>query len=235
MKHRATAVLAVAALICLLPVAGSALEYYSQDFESMALPSEGALLGDGWLVYGNVFGTDWSYWYGYGPFDAPNSGAAFCAIADDQGIGSQCLSVYSDYNNANHADGIVQSLVYREQEITAGDVGETWTFTFSAKMGNLELLTTAAAFIKTLNPAAGWATTNEIKLDMTTTPAGWTVYSIPILIDAGLAGQILQIGFMNEARLYQGSGVFYDNLSLYTDDPVANEDGTWGEMKSLFR
>ncbi len=235
MQKRAIAVIAIAVLICLAPAAGQALEAYYQDFDGMDLPSEGALLGDGWLVYANVFGYDWGWWYGYGAFAAPNDGAAFCAVVAGEGMGAQSLSVYSDYNNANHVDGIIESNVFQEQMITAGDIGEIWTFDFLAKMGNLAGSTTAEAYIKTLNPAAGYATTNHIKADMTTTPASWNTYSISISIDAGLVGQVLQFGFTNFARLYEGSGVFYDGVNFYTECPVSGEDSTWGEMKSLFR
>ena len=128
----------------------------------------------------------------------------------------------------------IESNVFHEQAITAGDVGETWTFDFQAKLGNLAGSTTAMAFIKTLNPA-GWAQTNFITLDMTSIPASWNGYTLSILIDAGLVGQILQIGFMNSASLYEGSGVFYDNVHFHTADPVSNEDSSWGGVKSLFR
>lgn len=237
MKTRATVIVAIAAMICLLPLASQALTPYGQDFESMALPSAGALLGDGWLVYGNVFGPDWSWWYGYGTFDAPNDGAAFCAIVAGEGEDAQCLSVYSDYNNADQADGIVDALVFQEQTITAGDVGHTWTFAFDAKLGNLAGSTTADAFIKTLNPNNGYAETNHITLDMTSIPTTWNAYSMTITIDAALEGQILQFGFESFCRNYEGSGVFYDNAQFYypEDQPVATENKTWGGVKALFR
>lgn len=235
MRNRVTAVLAAAMLICMVPMASYALAPYGQDFEGMSLPAPGALLGDGWLVYGNVFGYDWSWWYGYGSFPAPNDGAAFCAIVAGEGIDAQCLSVYSDYNNANHADGIIESNVFQEQTIAAGDVGQVWTFNFQAKMGNLTGSSTAAAFIKTLNPSAGWVTTNFITADMTSIPTTWTEHTLTIAIDAGLVGQILQFGFMNYARLYEGSGVFYDDVQFYTGGPVQGEDSSWGGVKALFR
>ena len=53
---------------------------YGQDFEGLDKDDVGALGADGWLVFGNVFNADWSYAYGYGPFPAPNDGAAFSAI-----------------------------------------------------------------------------------------------------------------------------------------------------------
>lgn len=224
-----------AALLCLIPVAGFALAPYGQDFESYSLPAPGALMGDGWLVYGNVFGYDWGWWYGYGAFPAPNDGAAFCAVSAGEGIGAQCLSVYSDYNNGNQTNGIIESNVFKEQTVTAADVGQTWTFTFQAKRGNLAGSSTAFAFIKTLNPAAGYITTNNIRTEMTAIPNTWAPYQVTIAIDPSLVGQVLQFGFVNYCRLYEGSGIFYDDVSFSSGAPVATQDATWGGVKNLYR
>ncbi|HOX24192.1 MAG TPA: hypothetical protein PLL30_00380 [Candidatus Krumholzibacteria bacterium] len=239
MSNRVNACFAVAILACLIPAAGVALMPYGQDFEGLAQGDAGALAADGWLVYGNVFGPDWSYWYGYGSFPAPNGSGAFCQIVAGEGgaeQGAQQLVVYSDYNNANHADGAhIESNVFQELLIQPGDVTETWVFSFQAKRGNIEGDTTALAFIKTLDPNNGWATTNFITVDLTGVPTTWGDYSLSILIDASLDGQILQFGFSNTATLYQGSSVFYDNINFYITGPVATEETTWTEVKSLFR
>jgi hypothetical protein len=225
-------------LVGMVPVA-QALNPYSQDFESMDAASPTALSDDAWLIFANVFGPDWSYWYGYGVFPAPNGTGAFSGVAVGEGgagQGAQQLVVFSDYNNAHHAAGAhIECLVFQEQVIGSGDVGETWIFTFDAKLGNLDGSTTAVAFIKTLNPAAGYATTNYIPLDMTSTPTTWTGYTLSLAIDGGLVGQLLQFGFANTATLYEGSGVFYDNVEFFTENPVPTEDMSWGGVKSLFR
>lgn len=229
MAHRTPAAL-VAALLLLAPARGhTAVSAYTQNFEGLLQTNPNALAADGWLVFGNVFdptGTTWLY--GYGPFPAPNTGAAFCAIATGQGgadQGTQQLSVYSDYNNQTpqgHAGGYrIESNVFREQTISIADVGTRWVFLFDAKLGNLTGSTTALAFIKTLDPNSGYALTNFKQRDMTTIPATWSRYWLAITIDAGLVGQILQFGFLNNASNNEGSGVFYDNLSWeenYTTD-----------------
>ena len=239
MKQRAIAFLTAALLICMIPAAGLALPQYVQDFETMDPAYTGALADDGWLVYANVFGPDWSYWYGYGAFPAPNDGFGFCQVVTGEGGGAQGanqLVIFSDYNNGDHANSAnIQALVFQEMTIEASDVGETMDFEFQAKMGNLEGASTAFAFIKTLNPAAGWATTNEITLDMTTTPADWTDYTISIVIDASLDGQILQIGFGNIATNYEGSGVFYDNIAFARTGAVSTDEMSWDGIKSLYR
>jgi hypothetical protein len=225
----------------LVPVAGFALEQYNQNFDGFPLPSVGGLLGDSWMVYGNVWGPGWDYWYNYGPFDAPNgpvsegAGIGFSQIVEGEGRGRQ-LNVFSDYNNANHADGAhIESLVFREQTIGPNDVTETWVFRFAAKRGNLEGATTALAFIKTLDPGAGYAQTNYITVDMTSIPTTWSPYSVSIVIDPSLDGQILQFGFQVMASNYEGSGIFYDNVGFYATGPIATEEKNWSEVKSLYR
>ena len=236
MNIRANAVLAAAVLICLVPATALALNPYVQDFESLNQSDTGALAGDGWMVFANVFDSGGGYLYGYGPFPAPNDGFGFCQIALGEGIGTQALVTFSDYNNGDHAVGnLIESNTFQEQIIGPGDVGETWVFDFEAKLGNIEGASTALAFIKTLDPNNGWATTNFITLDMTSIPASWSSYSLELLIDAGLDGQILQYGFANTATYYEGSGIFYDNIEWYRTGPVPNEDKSWGDMKALFR
>jgi hypothetical protein len=219
MGPRAIAILAASLLVAAPGTGHAALSAYSQDFEGLLITNPAALSGDGWIVYGNVFTPGGTYIYGYGPFPAPNGGSAFSDIDTGQGgpgQGAQQLSIYSDYNNLDHANGNwVESNVYREQTIVAGDVDGYWTFQFDAKLGNLIAPSTAWAFIKTLNPAAGYATTNFRPLDTTGLPTTWSTYEISILITPDLVGQILQIGFANKATGYVSSGVFYDNIFWY--------------------
>ena len=219
MLSRMTNTLAAAALIVMIPAACLALTPYAQDFEAMDHTDTGALAADGWLVFGNVFDSGGGYLYGYGPFVAPNDGFAFCQIDTGQGgvdQGHNQLVVFSDYNNADHGVGnLIESNVFQEQTIAAGDVGQIWAFEFNAKRGNLEGASVAAAFIKTLDPSSGWALTNYLTVDMTTIPVEWNGYRIAIEIDAGLVGQIFQIGFVNTASNYEGAGIFYDNVNFY--------------------
>ncbi len=200
---------------------------YQQNFESLNRENPTALADDGWTVYGNVFDSGtMDFLYGYGPFVAPNDGAAFSAIVTGQGgveQGEQQLAVYSDYNNADHAGGrLIESIFYRERAITAADSGRTITFSFDAKRGNINdpgdplcpCTTTAVAFIKTLNPAAGFATTNLIVENTTALPDSWGRYSITLPVVPALVDQLLQVGFSSTATLYQPSGNFYDNLEV---------------------
>jgi hypothetical protein len=219
--RRIVKVAAVAAVVTLAATVAlwAAITPYFQDFEGLVQADPNALANDGWLVYGAVFDNNGVFQYGYGPFGAPNDGGpAFCAIVTGEGgaaQGMQQLSVYSDYNNGDHGntDWVIETNVFQEQTIEAGDVGAMVDFSFEAKLGNLEGVSEAEAFIKTLDPANNYATTNHIIQPTTATPTTWTGYSIQLTIDAGLVGQILQFGFTTRASNYQGSGVFYDNIN----------------------
>ena len=71
---------------------------------------------------------------------------------------------------------------------------------------------------------------------MTSIPNTWGSYALSLLIDPTLDGQLIQIGFSSTATNYEGSGVFYDNVEFYIlDEPVATEEMSFGNVKSLFR
>jgi hypothetical protein len=226
--HSRSATVLVAALLSLAPLASQAappLADYTQNFEAMSKSSPTALSADGWFVYGNVFSATNVYLYGYGPYPAPNSAApsvpvAFSALDTLQGgvdQGNLQLSVFSDYNNTGaHGNGqLVESNFYHEQTVTAGDVGKIYTFQFDAKHGDWSAALynpSAVAFIKTLNPAAGYALTNFITANMTIAPAVWNTYKLSITIDASLVGQLIQFGFANTSTRFDPTGVYYDNI-----------------------
>lgn len=218
-RHASLALVAAAGLALTAAHANAAMSTYSQNFESLVQSNPGALAADGWKIFANVFSPDHStYYYGYGVFGAPNGGNGFSAIDVGQGgpsQGAQQLSVYSDYNNGDHAFGNqIEVNVFQEQTVASTDVGSTWTFSFDAKLGNLQAPTTAIAFIKTLDPNAGYMLTNFITVNTSSIPSTWGTYSAQINITPSLAGQIIQFGFSNTASNYVGSGVFYDNINI---------------------
>ena len=232
MKTRAIVIL----LALLIPVASFGQTVYLQDFEALPMV-DGSLAGDGWLVYGNIFDAAGNYLWGHGPWPAPNNVGNWCDIVDDQGGAAQEMQqivMYSDYGNVEHANGnLIESNLFQEQVIPVGASG-TWTFTFDAKMGNLGGNSTALAFIKTLDPNAGWAMTNFITEDMTFTPVTWTDYMLEINV-SGMDGQILQFGFATTATNYEPCGVYYDNVAFTADGTVATDEMTLDGVKSLFR
>ena len=83
----------------------------------------------------------------------------------------------------------MQSNLFQEQVVTKSDIYRTWTFTFDAKLGNLIAPSMAEAFIKTVDPAIGFATTNyfalrELGFDVAAYDASWREwgndYNLPI-------------------------------------------------------
>jgi len=218
-KNKGSIVLCAGALAASAGLASADLAGYSQDFEGLDQTSASALADDGWLVFANVFNPAGdTFLYNYGPFVAPNGGPGFSGIDVGQGgpaQGAQQLVTYSDYNNADHNIGnIIETNVFQEQTVGASNVGQTWTFSFDSKIGNLGGASTAGAFIKTLDPNNGFALTNFIQQDTTNTPVTWTSYSLDITIDSTLVGQIFQIGFITTAANFEDSGVFYDNINF---------------------
>lgn len=237
--YKRAALILVTALICLAPLTGHALTPYSQDFELLVAPDPAALANDGWVIYGNVFNELGVFQYGHGPWPAPNHSLAFCQIVPDEGgpdQGFQQLSVFGDYENGDQANGwLIESNVFREQTIEAGDIGTTWVFDFDAKLGNIEGASTAAAFIKTIDPANNYDMTNYIHVEETDISVDWRRYTLHIdLTHPDLEGQFLQIGFLNVETYYEGSGIFYDNVDFYMHDTAVGSTPALARLDQNF-
>ncbi|MEM9186253.1 MAG: PEP-CTERM sorting domain-containing protein [Planctomycetota bacterium] len=237
-----------AALVVSAGLAGSAsaqLSDYSQDFEGLNRADPNALINDGWQFFaGSRFGIpgdpDFDN-FGAGPFGAPNNIVApnITVISDvpsggDPPAGSQGLVVFSDYANALHTEPMGAGTdprdliisVFQEQTISASDIGESVTFSFLADgnefppTGNAQ----TEAFLITLDPNNGFASTNDLTVDTTTLADGGLLSgSITLsLADPLLQGQILQFGFRNFAQDFEGSAVDYDNVSFtVTPEPAS--------------
>lgn len=203
-------------VVCLATASGlrADLAAYSQNFETLSGPT--ALSGDGWLV----FGTD--HIGNYGPFPAPNGGQAFSSIATGAGgpnQGLRYLNVYSDYGNSGaHGTGnFVNALVFQQQTIGAGNVGQTAMLSFDYRANPANVTngnTTTFAFIKVLKQTDN--SFNElgvVEWDTTVAP-DWQTKSINLVIEAGWAGELLQFGFRSVATNFNDSGRFYDNISF---------------------
>jgi hypothetical protein len=207
---------------------GSALVCeYEQDYEALDPAGPDALQNDGWLYFGNVFDSTGGFKFGFGPFAAPTTSGQISGIATGEGgpdQGTNQLVVFSNYDCCQPGEGhfgtdLVETIVFQEiASIPADFIGKTFTFEFDAKRGNIGGNTTAQAFIRTLDPGAGFATTNNVVLDTTALPTDWGTYSITLdLSDPLLEGQILQFGFSTIASNFESAGNFYDNISFCTD------------------
>ena len=208
------------ALMVVPPSSAAALANYGQNFEAMDRADSAVLADDGWLVFATVFDTDkTTFLYDYGVNPAPNGGAGFSTVTGGHGgvnQGAQQLTVFNDYNNLDHAAGRwIETLVFQEQTISAANAGAILSFEFDAKQGYIAGDSIAKAFIKTLDPGAGFATTNLVALDTTALGSVWNSYTLSLMIpeDNSLDGQLLQFGFSTFATGYQSSDNFYDNVT----------------------
>lgn len=216
-KFRMAKVATFAALLA-APFAAAQISPISEDFEGLDAMSETALGDSGWLVFANVFEADGTtFAYNYGAFPAPNGTGAFSNVAVGEGgpaQGAQQLVTFSDYQNADHGIGrVLETLVFQEQTIAAGDAG-VWVFSFDAKGGDIEGASTAAAYVRTLDPMAGFFVTSDTKLEMTMLPSTWDTFSIAVNVSEAQVGQLFQIGFETRAANFEASGIVYDNVKL---------------------
>jgi hypothetical protein len=234
MKTRAIVIV----LGLLIPVAGLAQTYYTEDFEGIA-PVDGSMAAAGWLCYNNFFDEN-GVWYWGAPFSPiVNNVGNICDIVTGEGgppQETQQLVVYSNYWDGAHQNPghVIETNVYREWTSIGSNAG-TWFFTFDAKMGNLvNPPSEALAFIKVLDPNAGYTLSRFETADMTNTPVTWQGYQLSVDL-TGLDGQILQIGFLNNSSEYSPCAIFYDNLAFSPDGIVPSESATWGKVKTLYR
>lgn len=204
---------------------------YSTDFESYTTGDvEDFVIGN--IVNG---GAGWFP----GTFGAPgdyNNG--YSAIVNEGGVaqGAQQLSVFSDYNPwspfTSGPGTTIQAFVYRDVgNFDASDVGKTYRFTFDAKLGNIvdDSASQAEAFVKVLDSVGG--TYNELANNVFDSDANltvdWGFGTIDLLVDAGMVGQLVQIGFNNTATDWAPSGVVYDNLNFAEVSAVPVPAAVW--------
>jgi hypothetical protein len=220
--------LVVSAAIAFAPSGSAALTAYSQDFEAMA-PLQGwppnDLSDDGWRIY--VFAWDTNPYprpssanivFQYGPYGASNGAPGSIQGVDNTGQGGPdqgnvVLAKFSNYNDPAQASRYIQANTYQVQKITAGDVGSLWRFTYDAKIGNLEADSSASAFIQTIAPVTFFQTA-IVSNDSTNLPDTWGTYTLDLFITPFLEGNSLLFGFSATSTNYNGSAVFYDNLSF---------------------
>ncbi|MGA9572346.1 MAG: hypothetical protein WBS20_00215 [Lysobacterales bacterium] len=220
MKRLANFVVTFATVALMSSSAFAAIDF-SDDFESYTLYGAGddyqGDIGGGWLAYGAVFGAYVDgcpdFWYAYGdPFPAPNRATAFSNIS--LGSSGQALNAFTDYNNANQADGCVETSIFQETVFAAADVG-TYSFKFDTQVPvTLGPDVSTYGFIKLLDPNNGYNT--DIFETVSTATAG--LKSITVTLDETADGKILQWGFTTRASLYQDSGRLYDNVTFALND-----------------
>jgi hypothetical protein len=214
-------VLAASACFGLSQTASAALSY-SNDFESY---TTGDIAG---FSIGNIVNGGAGWFAGTPAPGDYNNG--YSAIVNEGGVaqGSQQISVFNDYNAwSPFGDGMsnvtIQAFVSTDVgAITADMVGNTYNFTFDAKLGNIEAPSQAEAFVKVLksSDASYIELANNVFDSDANLTTDWSGGSISLLVDAGMVGELLQLGFNNTATDYDPSAVYYDNLNFSTAVPV---------------
>ena len=241
--------LALAVTVAFAPTSSAALTTYTQNFEGMTpnqgfsdptIPFVNDLEADGWQIYGIVYNENpynnpsASIFAQYGAFPAANgndgmgSNGSIQGVADGQGGASQgtrVLSKYSDYNNENQLTGYVSASTYQEQVIGAGDVGNTWKFSYDAKIGDLTGDSSAFAYMLALDFGGGGE--SFVSNDSTGLPFDWMRYSLELLITQEMVGDTLSFGFGAVSTNYTPSGVFYDNLEFDQVSAVPVPAAVW--------
>ena len=203
---------------------------FSDDFESYDLyvgPGFQGDIGGGWTIFANVFG-DYpgcsQYWYGYGPFPAPNKDTGFSNITT--GSTGQALNVFSDYDQGDHGNSAcIETSVFQEVSFSAADAG-SYTFMFDAEAPDaLGVDVNTYGFIKLLDPNNGWSL--DLFEQVSTVTAGSK--SITVALDATADGKILQWGFSTIASNYEPSSRLYDNVSFAPEvvDPPPVDPGEY--------
>lgn len=162
-----------------------------------------------------------------------------------------CCDLDVSGNEIGHGNGtdIHHALVHKNFTIATADIGGQVVFTFTYKrpefqddgfggdtssaLGNGCDANPASyatgdycsgnAFVKTLDPNAGFSTTNYITVDVNSASQGaWTTDTITLdLTDPLLDGQLLQVGFENFSQDFNNTGVYYDNISVEVNNIAA--------------
>jgi hypothetical protein len=220
--------LTMVATVAFAPVSNAALATFAEDFDALNINSSLALFN--WTRYTSVWfpgpvGTGFLYDYSGSAANASSGSGQMSAVATGEGangVGDQYLNVFTDYANADLAAGAYLSVnIFQEQTIAIGDIGSSWTFDFSGKgVGDEQFRlappATGTAFIKTLDPNAGFAQTNLVSVDTSAMDfTTWSDFSLSIdLSDPLLAGQILQFGFNVDTVGTGPTGNYYDNVNF---------------------
>ena len=227
---------AIGLTLCTSVAANAAITSYSQNFEGLGIADGAALANDGWLVNGLNFDGAGNFQFFYGNFAAPNGGPSFSAIATGEGgpaQGDQYINIYSDYgccdlgtaNPIGHGNGTdrVESYVFQEQVIGAGDEG-TYELSYDARLpggASIGPNSTAQAFLRTLDPNAGFSTSAFEILDSgDLSNTDWENRILSITLDSSQVGHIFQFGFFTTSSNFEDTGVFYDNINFGTAVPV---------------
>jgi len=236
------------AALCIYAIAINAQSInYSEDFESYVPIEAGgsATIGGGWLTF-NAAIAPGGIFLGGGGGPAPNTNniSHITNAAPSASGGAQYLNVFNNYADGNnHIPGInfVETNVFQEAFLAAGDADIKYRFSFEHKLGDLNPADPAApgfdevvAFIKVFDPAFNLLAFPTFD---TSNDAAWTSSFIDLTIDPVWAqnGYLIQWGFLSRATSFAPTSVAYDNVSFALCppppppvDPAIPTMGEWG-------
>ena len=161
----------------------------------------------GWLAYINAFDVDCTtsrgYGYGYGLTPAGGVDGQVVQLTDDG-----YMNVFSNYNDGNQPNICLETNVYREVIITAGDEGD---YRLNAESIPPELVgSDTKAFVKVLT--MGYADTGLSAY--AATPGNNTVVASIAATDLAAGDLRVQFGFNTTVAGYGNSGMTYDNIAF---------------------
>ena len=213
-----------------VPNANAQIVDFFEDFESVDPLAPGAISDLDYVIFGNVFDSSFNFCYGYGVEPAPNAAnegtpSAFSSIVSGVGAGANSLNIFSDYENGDHGNGkIIQANVFRGAQAIANDVGRMVTYQFDYRAaddpdgpgGSTETF----AFIRVIDQFNNFSLVDEFVFDTTAATSEFQTGSINVEIipdyfnAAQGEGLLFQYGFFSLAANFEGSGIYYDNISL---------------------
>jgi hypothetical protein len=93
-----------------------------------------------------------------------------------------------------------------------------YTFRFDARApdeGAIAQPATAFAYVQTLDPANGFATTGRVEIDLSNlSSTEWQTFSVDFAITDTMAGQLLEFGFSNRTTNFGPTGIVIDNVGF---------------------
>jgi hypothetical protein len=203
------ALIATALAGLLASVGAQASVSYSTDFESPTAMTE-----DNWRFAVNYFTPDCAT-YQSSPYGdaAPDNGPQISALA--HGASSQVANIYSNYDDPAHTTTCLETNVYQEVTLEAGDEGD-YTFSYDVEFPPEEFRATKAnGYVRVFAPGF-----SSVLLSVAAPSDAEGSKEIAVTLTAEMAaGGILQFGFNNYAYSYESSGMYYDNASFTMDEP----------------
>lgn len=161
----------------------------------------------GWIAYINAFDVDCTTSRGYGYGYTVNPGGA----VDGQVVqltAEGYMNVYSNYNDGNQPNICLETNVYREVIITAGDEGD---YRLNAEPIPPALVgSDTKAFVKVLT--MGYADTGLSAYAVT--PGNNSVVASIAPADLAAGDLRVQFGFNTTVAGYGDSGMTYDNIAF---------------------